>query len=294
MNVRTVFFCLVLATGFSLCGFFTRPFSVGANAQETVKVRENPEKERWEVVLKKATAQTVEDPNSIPGWMNKGIAHDRLGQYKESEAAYTKALGLQPSLLEAIDRRGSARFFQGDIAGSIRDFDAYLMAKPNEKPGHWRRGIALYYAGDFNEGARQFEGYQSVDNNDVENAVWHFLCLAAKEGIPNARKKILPIGKDRRVPLMEVYSLFKDEAKEADVLQAVESVQAGPQRELAAFYAHLYLALWREINRDKPGTLKHLKEATGPYRQYEYMGEVARVHREWIEANKWPKLPEVK
>ena len=263
-------------------------------AQATNKPRVNPEKERWETVLKKAMDQTQADPNSVPAWMNMALARDRLGQYKESEAAFTKALGLQPTLHEAMDRRGSARFFQGDIAGSIQDFDRYLLAKPNEKPGHWRRGIALYYAGDFAEGARQFEGYQTVDSNDVENAVWHFLCLAAKDGIPNARKKILPIGKDRRVPLMEVYSLFKDEAKEEDVIKAVESVQAGPQRELAAFYAHLYLALWREINRDKPGTLKHLKEATGPYRQFEYMGEVARVHREWIEAGKWPKLPAVK
>ncbi len=269
-------------------------FKVVLSAQEPIKPRVNPEKERWETVVKKAMEQTQADPNSVPAWMNLALAQDRLGQYKESEAAFTKALGLQPTLLEAMDRRGSARFFQGNIAGSIQDFDRYLKAKPNEKPGHWRRGIALYYAGDFAEGARQFEGYQTVDSNDVENAVWHFLCLAAKDGISNARKKILPIGKDRRVPLMEVYSLFKDQAKEDDVLKAIETVQAGPQREMAAFYAHLYLALWREINRDKEGTLKHLKNATGPFRQFEYMGEVARVHKEWIEAGKWPQLPAVK
>ncbi len=283
MITRSIFAFLVLGL-----------FQGALSAQDTKKPRINPEKERWETVLKKAQEQTQADPNSVPAWMNRALALDRLGQYKDSEASFTKALGLQPTLYEAMDRRGSARFFQGDIAGSIQDFDRYLLAKPNEKPGHWRRGIALYYAGDFAEGARQFEGYQTVDSNDVENAVWHFLCLAAKDGIPNARKKILPIGKDRRVPLMEVYSLFKDQAKEEDVLKAIESVQAGPQRETAAFYAHLYLALWREINRDREGTLKHLKNATEPYRQFEYMGEVARVHREWIEAGKWPKLPPVK
>ena len=115
-------------------------------AQATNKPRVNPEKERWETVLKKAMDQTQADPNSVPAWMNMALARDRLGQYKESEAAFTKALGLQPTLHEAMDRRGSARFFQGDIAGSIQDFDRYLLAKPNEKPGHWRRGIALYYA----------------------------------------------------------------------------------------------------------------------------------------------------
>ena len=61
---------------------------------------------------------------------------------------------------------------------SLADFDKFLALRPAEKNGHWKRGISLYYAGRFEDGKKQFEGYENVDTNDVENAVWHFLCNA--------------------------------------------------------------------------------------------------------------------
>lgn len=291
-NGKKAFAVVCLGLGLWSQGRF--PGYGGHAYSQDAEEKTRPEKSRWLALLAEAEGELKKDPKSVDGWMKNAIANDRLGIYKDAEASYTKILEIKPTAFEALNRRGMTRFFLGDIKGSLADFDAYLQVLPREKPGHWQRGIALYYAGDFAEGARQFEGYQTVDSNDVENAVWHFLCNAAREGIPEARKKILPIGRDRRVPLMEVYSLFKDEIKEEDVLKAVARVPEGPQRDLAKFYAHLYLALWRETNRDKEGTLKHLKDATGPYRHFEYMGEVARVHKEWIEAGKWPKLPELK
>ena len=47
-----------------------------------------------------------------------------------------------------------------------------------------------------------------MDTNDVENAVWHFLCVAREDGVEKARAAMLKIGKDRRVPMMQVYELF--------------------------------------------------------------------------------------
>jgi len=264
-----------------------------AGMAQTPPAKTNPEAARWQAMLAEADEEVKKQPKEPFVWIKRGAALDRLFRYKDAEASYTRALEIARAP-EALDRRGSSRFFQGDLKGSLADFDAFLSLKPQEKPGHWRRGIALYYAGDFAEGARQFEGYQTVDSNDVENAVWHFLCNAAQDGTESARKKILPIGRDRRAPLMEVYSLFKGELAEEAVLASVEKIPAGPARDSAYFYGHLYLALWKETKRDKQATLTHLKEAVGPYRNFEYMGEVARVHKEWIEAGQWPKLPDLK
>ncbi len=290
-------FCRLVAVSLVCAGAAGSPLAqeapVKPPAAADTAAKGNPEKSRWMALLSEGESEIKASPKQVAGWMKCGFARFQLAQYKEADADFSKILELRPDELEALNRRGAARFFQGDIKGSLADFDAFLQARPKEKPGHWQRGIALYYAGDFAEGARQFEGYQAVDSNDVENAVWHFLCNAAKEGIAEARKKILPIGRDRRAPLMEIYSLFKDEIKESDVLKGVAKLPAGPQKDQALFYGHLYLALWRETNRDKEGTLAHLKEACGPYRNYQYMGEVARVHKEWIEAGKWPKLPKL-
>jgi len=43
----------------------------------------------------------------------------------------------------------------------------------------------------------QFEGYENVDTNDVENAVWHFMCVARKDGVEKARAGLLKIGKEK-------------------------------------------------------------------------------------------------
>ena len=48
------------------------------------------------------------------------------------------------------------------------------VLRPDQEPAHWKRGISYYYAGRFDEGRKQFEGYQTVDDNDVENAVWRY------------------------------------------------------------------------------------------------------------------------
>ena len=101
----------------------------------------------------------------------------------------------------------------GQIKRSIDDFDRFVELKPQQEPHHWKRGISYYYAGRYDDGRRQFEGYQTVDDNDVENAVWRYLCMARSLGVQAARDAILKIKHDRRVPMMEVYALYSGNAQ---------------------------------------------------------------------------------
>jgi lipoprotein NlpI len=186
---------------------------------------------------------------------------------------------LDPKLAEAYNHRGSERFKLGQIRESIADFDRYLELKPQETPGHWKRGISYYYAGRYEEGARQFEGYEKIDTNDVENAVWRYLCMARQSGVEKARAAMLKIGKDPRVPLMEVYSLFLGKAKPEDVLAAAKAGRpSAAQLQERMFYAHLYLGLYYDSVSDRPRALEHMTEAAEKHRIGQYMGDVARVH----------------
>ena len=130
---------------------------------------------------------------------------------------------------EGPDRRrhlpgaGAARFRLGDIDGRSRDFDKYIELKPGAKISHWQRGISYYYAGRYDDGRRQFEGYQDFDSNDVENAVWRFMCMAREDGIDKARKEMLKIGDDSRVPMRQVYDIFKGDLKPDDVFAAAKA-----------------------------------------------------------------------
>src|SRR5437667_135926 len=87
---------------------------------------------------------------------------------------------------------------------------------------------------------RAVADHPTTDTNDVENAVWHYLCNARAHGRDRARKEILKIGKDGRVPMMTVYALFKGEAKPQDVLKDAEAGEAPDVvRKRQLFYAHL-------------------------------------------------------
>ena len=46
------------------------------------------------------------------------------------------------------------------------------------------------------------------------------MCMARKDGIDKARKEILKIGNDKRVPMRQVYDLYKGDLKPADVFNA--------------------------------------------------------------------------
>jgi lipoprotein NlpI len=232
-------------------------------------------------------ADTKDEPKDAGAYLRRGTTHAGKGQYKEAVADFRACLRLDPKNTEALDRLGSASFMLGQFKESVAAFDQFLKLRPEQANGHWRRGISLYYAGRFDDGKKQFEGYEKVDTNDVENAVWHFLCAARQDGLKKARASILKIGKDRRVPMMQVYDLFKGTLKPADVLAAANSGDlTDEQRRQGLFYAHLYLGLYAEVAGDKKKAAEHLALAAGKYKIKHYMGEVARVHHEVLSKKK--------
>jgi lipoprotein NlpI len=229
--------------------------------------------------LNKAAAA---DPNNARVFLLRGGVHEFAGHHKEAIGDFDKAIALDAKLAEAYDQRGSERFKIGDIAGSLADFDKFLELEPKARAGHWKRGITCYYAGKFEEGAKQFKGYEDVDTNDVENAVWHYLCVARMSSVEKARSSLLKIGNDRRVPMMQVYALFAGKMKPEDVLAAVKEGKPGAEElNKRLFYAELYLGLYWEVEGDKKKALEHLSEAT-EHKIGHYMWDVARVHHDLL------------
>src|SRR5205823_2856889 len=123
---------------------------------------------------------------------------------------------------------------------------------------------------------------EKVDTNDVENAVWRYLCMARAGGVEKARASILKIGNDRRVPMMQVYALFAGKAKPEDVLAAVEKGKPSAEElNQRRFYAHLYLGLYYDAAGDKKQALGHLTQAE-EHKIGHYMWDVAHVHAELL------------
>jgi lipoprotein NlpI len=244
-----------------------------------LKAKTALDKGQGEEALRLVNLILVAEPGSVRGLTLRAAAHGALDQHAEAIADYDKVIAAAPNTAEAYDRRGSEYFKIGEMQKAIADFDRFLRFHPEEEPGHWRRGIAYYYAGRYEAGRKQFEGYEKVDTNDVENAVWRFLCMARDVGVKKAQSDMMKIGQDRRVPMMVVYKLFQGQANPADVMAAVtEGKPTGLEARQRAFLAHLYLGLYYDVTDDKPLALEHISKAADAHKVAGYMGDVARVH----------------
>ena len=219
------------------------------------------------------------DPQDPQGFYFRGQLNEMQGRHRQAIADYDAVLKLDPDAVEIYNRRGSEHFKLGRIEASIADFDRAIELNPGQEPYHWQRGISYYYAGLFEKGRAQFQSHQQVNANDVENAVWHFLCGARLEGVSKARQALLNIEGDPRVPMMEIYRLFKGEGTIDEVLQAARAGDSDPEaRNRQLFYAHLYLGLYHEALGDETEARRHMFLAADRYPVNHYMGDVARVH----------------
>jgi lipoprotein NlpI len=179
----------------------------------------------------------------------------------------------QPAADRALDR-AIAHFQAGRVTESVAEFDNVVKLAPDYAPQLWQRGIALYYAGRYRDCRAQFESHRTVNPDDVENAAWHFLCVARAESVEKARAALLPVGPDARVPMREVYQMFNGTIGSEKVLAAAGASAA------SEFYAHLYVGLYFEAIGRKADALAHIKAAAAD--RYAsaggYMNRVARVH----------------
>ena len=173
---------------------------------------------------------------------------------------------------------------------AISDFDRVIQLAPEQEAHHWQRGIAYYYSADFKKGVAQFELHQTVNSNDVENAIWHFICKVKADGLEAARQALIPIKHDSRVPMMEVWSLFAGEETPKGVLKSAQrkGPSGFPSRQ-SMCYAHLYLGLYFEATGQIPLAKQHIESAANKYSMDNYMGEVARIHHKSFERLKTPQ-----
>ncbi|XP_023739352.1 uncharacterized protein LOC111887418 isoform X1 [Lactuca sativa] len=166
--------------------------------------------------------------------------------------AITGGAGSSREALIAI-RRGMVLFRQGDVAGSVAEFDNAIQLDPRQKAYLWQRGLSLYYLDRFEEGAEQFRIDVAQNPNDTEESIWCFLCEAQLYGATEARKRFLEVGRDPRPVMREAYNMFKDGG---DPEKLVDVFSKG--RESEYFYASLYAGLYYESQNETDKAKVHL------------------------------------
>lgn len=210
-------------------------------------------------------------------------------------AAYHLAIALLLcGLLHAEDRiadtafrDGIQFFYDAKPKESIAAFDRVIELVPKAAPQLWQRGLSLYYTENFKEGRKQFELHQSVNPHDVENAAWHFICVARTDGVEAARKALIPIDGDARIPMQQVHDIFAGKGTEVAVMKAAEKGETGSEElRNQLCYAHLYLGLYHEALGHPDKAKEHMLKAAIDYKMDHYMGKTAQVH---VKLRGWTK-----
>ena len=93
-----------------------------------------------------------------------------------------------------------SRIEQGRFAESAAAFDALAKMLPDRAPHLWQRGLRCI-TGPLRGLSTPIRIAPTVNPDDVENAAWHFLCVAREQNPEAARASLLPVGPDPRVPM---------------------------------------------------------------------------------------------
>jgi len=265
-----------------LASFLACSTACGAEFEDLLKqTGEAMQAGRTNQALALATQAIDAQPTNAQAWFLRGRLHAHLQHHTNAIADFDRAAKLDPKPI-VFQHRGTEHFRVGNFDKSVADFDKFIELAPTQAAHHWQRGISLYYAGKFEDGAKQFELHKTVNPNDVENAVWHFLCVARASGLEKAKASLMPIEGDTRIPMTEIHALFAGNAKVDDVLAAAKESKG----EDGMFYAHLYLGLYYEAIGDKSKTREHIFRAARDFKAPHYMGDVARVHARVLEKQK--------
>jgi lipoprotein NlpI len=139
----------------------------------------------------------------------------------------------------------------------------------------------LYFVGDYRRGAKQFEEHRTVNPNDVENAAWHFLCVAKSDSIEAARDLVLPAPGDSRTPMEEVLRMLTS-GDTGSVERRVAGLPEGSKmRADAEFYGNFYLGLYADAGGQREKALTFLSRAAKDA-PHHYMGDIARVYAKYL------------
>ena len=238
-------------------------------------------------LAEQAISRSPEEPRF---YLARGYFHQYERDYRKAKADFTKVIELDPASVDALQRRGEENFKLALFEESVADFEKVVELQPQRRPYHWQLGISYYYTGQYQEGKELFESHQTVNSSDVENAVWHFLCTAKGVDLETAKKGLLPIPNDTRVPMMQIYALFQGKGTEEDVLKKAHDGRVlGGARGRQIFYAHLYLGIYHEILGNDDKSYDYISKAAQHYKENGYMGQVARAHKIWLDRKRTGK-----
>ncbi len=98
--------------------------------------------QEFALALEKAYMKQAIGRKTKQQWLNEGYAHNKAKRYQEAVAAYSQAIALDPSYVDAYVNRGIAYRNLQEYQKAIADYDRAIALNPNYARAYHNRGYA--------------------------------------------------------------------------------------------------------------------------------------------------------
>ena len=306
--VRGGYSKIICAVGLCLAvGVAAQQFQARQNGQRDKKPVAFPKVEQEEFFLQAIDALQAGNTNAVLELVDRAVGVDVTNRFAYIKRAqlldifslderavkdYSIAISYDPTFADVYQLRGCSHFKAGRLNDAVADWNTFLKLKPDKESLHWQICVAYAMQGQFNESRSQFEWHWTANTEDVEVALWHFMCTARLDGLEKARDSMMEVklSEDKRVPMEALYNFYAGKVTEADVWLAVE--QGTPddaERAKREFFANYYIGVHRQSEGKLPEAREFVEKALGiAYRNEGFIGnspggqlragDMARVH----------------
>eukprot|EP00940_MAST-03C_sp_MAST-3C-sp2_P003059 g3059.t1 len=190
---------------------------------------------------------------------------------------------------EAVSRvrKGMSLFRDGDVSGSLREFDAAAALDKRAIGKLWQRGLSLFYSNEYDKAAEQFRIDVALNPADAEESIWHFMSAveslktkghAPRAALEKARANgFLSTEVDAREVCEYALDLMKKGRSGAAKLRELARAR---NDEKDGFYANMYIGLYARLEDDlstAETSLKRAVKSTYAKTDNDYMIAVATV-----------------
>ena len=173
------------------------------------------------------------DPNYAPAWGALGLRYYFDAQYggggeamfQRSNAAYERALVLDPNLIDAASQIIANRTERGDLVNSYAEAQALVDRFPESSQARFTLSYVLRYAGLLDQSARECEAALALDpgNSRLRSCAWPYVWL----GQPDKAMKFLQTDPRSEWVARVMPYVFLAQGKRTDAQESVSHMPAG-------------------------------------------------------------------
>ena len=195
------------------------------------------------------------DPTYAPAWQELGIRYYYDSQYssggeetfQKSNAAYERALALDPNLGVAAGQLITNRVERGDLTKAYAEARSLVKRRPQSAQAHFTLSYVYRYAGMLEDSTRECDNALQLDpgNYLFRSCAWAFLYL----GNPRRARDYVALDAGSEWSIYVMPSILLREGRVADAREATKKMSQAPRYNRDLMEAALGLRPASELER---------------------------------------------